>query len=182
MFSIIRLATFVALALTAITSSTGTAHAVPVTWTLHNVMFEDGAVATGSFVYDADTNIFSDIQITRSLGGSDLAHYAVSGSASSSVLIDFFDDLTFPLNGKERLIFVLEAAMTNAGGTIAILPDRFGWPISAQMTCDTPTCSMGPGQYVVAGGSIVAAPEPATLAILGGGLAWLGLLRRRHGG
>lgn len=30
------------------------AHAVPVEWTLNNVVFADGAVATGSFVFDAD--------------------------------------------------------------------------------------------------------------------------------
>ena len=39
------------------------AQAAPVLWTLNGVTFDDGAVATGSFVYDAVTNQYSAIQI-----------------------------------------------------------------------------------------------------------------------
>ena len=41
------------------------AEAVPLRWTLDGVIFRDGGTANGSFVYDADTNIFSDIDKIR---------------------------------------------------------------------------------------------------------------------
>lgn len=48
------------------------AHAVPVTWTLSNVLFSNdgpsGVTASGSFKYDADTNTFSDISVTTTQG------------------------------------------------------------------------------------------------------------------
>ena len=42
------------------------AHADPVTWTLDNAVFDDDGTATGSFVYDRDTNTYSDVSITTS--------------------------------------------------------------------------------------------------------------------
>jgi hypothetical protein len=41
----------------------GTAHAVPLTWTLQNVTFDDGGSANGSFDFDADTTSYSNIMI-----------------------------------------------------------------------------------------------------------------------
>jgi hypothetical protein len=46
----------------------GSASAVPVTWTLHQVVFQDGATASGSFTYDADTNTYSAINLTTTTG------------------------------------------------------------------------------------------------------------------
>jgi hypothetical protein len=46
----------------------GSASAVPVTWTLHEVVFQDGATASGSFTYDADTNTYSAVNITTTTG------------------------------------------------------------------------------------------------------------------
>jgi hypothetical protein len=43
--------------------SMSTAGAMPVTWDLEDVVFQNGETATGSFVYDADTNTFSNIDI-----------------------------------------------------------------------------------------------------------------------
>src|SRR5262252_1119650 len=39
-----------------------------VTWTLNNFTFDDGATATGTFVYDATTNTFSSINIVTATG------------------------------------------------------------------------------------------------------------------
>ena len=41
---------------------TGTASADPVTWTIDGI-FDDGGQVLGSFVYDADTETFSEIMI-----------------------------------------------------------------------------------------------------------------------
>src|SRR5262245_37663950 len=44
------------------------ANAVPLTWTLNNATFTDGGMATGSYMFDADTAAFSNISITTSGG------------------------------------------------------------------------------------------------------------------
>lgn len=44
------------------------AFAAPVTWTLNNVKTVGGVTVTGSFVYDADTNTYSNIDLTASNG------------------------------------------------------------------------------------------------------------------
>ena len=46
------------------------AQAAPVTWHLQDVVFDDGATASGSFVYDADTGNYSSIDITTTDSGS----------------------------------------------------------------------------------------------------------------
>ena len=43
-------------------------HAAPVTWVLEDVIFDDGAIATGSFVFDADINTVLDFDISVSGG------------------------------------------------------------------------------------------------------------------
>ena len=47
-----------------------TAFSAPVTWYLQNVAFDDGATASGSFVYDADTGNYSNVQSTTTDSGS----------------------------------------------------------------------------------------------------------------
>ena len=44
------------------------AHANPITWHLDGVAFDDGGTANGSFVYDADTNIYSDVSVVTTAG------------------------------------------------------------------------------------------------------------------
>ena len=53
----------------------GAATAAPVTWTFQDVVFDDGGVLTGSFVFDADApesdnNSYNDISITSTSGSS----------------------------------------------------------------------------------------------------------------
>ena len=59
--------------------ATVNAHAIPGVWTLDNVVFDDGGIATGSFVYDADLSNYSDVDITTT-DGADLmgSHYLYS--------------------------------------------------------------------------------------------------------
>jgi hypothetical protein len=46
----------------------GVSLADPLTWTLHNVTFTDGGVATGSFVFDSSTNTLVSYSISVSGG------------------------------------------------------------------------------------------------------------------
>jgi hypothetical protein len=44
------------------------AWAAGILWTLQGVQFDDGGTASGSFVYDPQTNTFSDVNITTTAG------------------------------------------------------------------------------------------------------------------
>ena len=45
-----------------------TVHAIPVHWTIDFAQFDDGGILTGSFVYDANINEYSSIDITTTDG------------------------------------------------------------------------------------------------------------------
>jgi hypothetical protein len=117
--------------------------AVPVTWTLSGVTFNDGGVATGSFVYDVDTNQFSAINLVTTTGslvsGATFSFDCQSpctGSAPTSVF-DLY--LTTPpsnnLTGTAALDLVFTPGLSNAGGTVTLQ--------GTQVTCSSATCSGG---------------------------------------
>lgn len=109
------------------------AQAVPIQWTLSGVVFEDdygGGVASGSFVYDADTGVFSAIQLTTTAGtpgtASCFASICLVGdtpcrypSNASTVVAS-----SSPDNGDLSNVFLLAmnfaSPLSNAGGLIAI--------------------------------------------------------------
>ena len=45
-----------------------TALAVPIEWTLADVTFDDGGTASGSFVHEADTGVYSNVRIVTTAG------------------------------------------------------------------------------------------------------------------
>lgn len=171
-----------------------TAMAAPVTWSLYGVTFEDGGVATGTFVYDADTNTFSAVNIVTSGGGLPGAVYTqaggVYGGAGLPVAANRIGVLTLsgPGVGQRTLNLDLVSGMTNAGGTIIVRPTA---AFSAEGTCGNPACSVvGAPVRGVWGGAVTSFPlPPATIPTLGewamilfglalGGLAALTVMRR----
>lgn len=150
-------------------------HAAPVTWQLSNLTFTDGGTATGSFVYDAAFNSFSNIAITTSTNGAFGANYAIPTGIGSAT---FFDTVVaFPLDGQFRLLFDLVAPMTDAGGVIAL---NLGAGISdVEGQCISDTCGAISAFRIIATGSVASIPEPATLALVGLALLGVASTRRR---
>ena len=97
------------------------AAAAPISWFLDGVTFDDGGTASGSFVYDASTNAFSNIAIATTAGSiRSGSPYSAPTGIGTATIADFVDpDLPVLPGVSERLILFLAAAMTDAGGTIS---------------------------------------------------------------
>lgn len=101
----------------------GSALATPVKWTLANVTFADGGTASGSFVFDADTNVFSAIDMTTISGtvvtGHTYAFTCSCGPGEGNTVL-FALTQAGDLANVPFLWLPFAAPMTNAGGMIAI--------------------------------------------------------------
>jgi len=157
-----------------------------VAWTLHGMLFSDGATASGSFVYDASTNTVSAVDITTTSGSlfegatyttvdpsftplpSDIGVVVLllpDFTASSALELEFFTSNTFAT--PENL--------TNAGGTVFTALNEF--------VCLNPACtSVNDLRGTIGDGTVtgtVSTPETSTLLLLAMGLPGLYILRRR---
>lgn len=170
------------------------AAADPVTWSLFGVTLEGGGTASGTFVYHADTNTFSAVNIVTSDGGLPGAAYTqaggVYGGAGLPVAANRVGVLTLsgPGVGQRNLNLDLVSGMTNAGGLIVIRPTS---AFSAEVTCaDAPCATAGAPLRGVTAGAVTSFPlPPATIPTLGewamilfgltlAGLAALTVMRR----
>ncbi|GAB2836810.1 hypothetical protein GCM10027276_44360 [Comamonas piscis] len=162
-----------------------TANAALVQWTLTNVQFVDGGTASGSYVFDAATNTFSQISIaTTGTEGVPAASYnntcnglncAMQSPVPAQFLI-FAPADTSDLTGKQVLAVDLQSAMTDTGGTIAINPPPEE-PEQPELTvalrtkafstiCPDSTCSIPGTMRFIASGEVVgrALAVPAAVA------------------
>ncbi len=165
-----------------------TAIAVPVEWTLNDVTFESGAVATGQFTYDADTRTFANVNILVSERGA-LGVFDISsppswnfGNAPGSELnlsVNWGLDPVNPIEGyvHDTLYFEFNSTLTNSGGVASISPGSYEYE----------SRSYGPspeGGYTlwtdnIVSGTVSAVPIPAAVWLFGSGLGLLGFVRRR---
>jgi hypothetical protein len=154
----------------------GSAAAIPVTWTFQDVVFDDGGVVTGSFIFDADrlptdNNSYTDISVIStdgsSLTGASFADCLFLCSSSTTVAFETPDRV-------QRLWIKLDEGMTNSGGTISLtqgcLPEPCG---SFEDTYPTT------GDRLIISGVITAVPVPAAVWLFGSALAGLGWFRRK---
>jgi hypothetical protein len=116
----------------------GSAQAIPVVWTLQDVAFDDGGTATGSYVYDADSNAYSDINVTSTAGtaytGESYTYVTGPRYAETFLLTPYSP--SSDLTGETTLVIFLADSMTNVGGTVQI---RGG----GEAICGSSNCSGG---------------------------------------
>jgi hypothetical protein len=157
-----------------------TANAIPVTWTLENVIFDDGGTAFGSYTYDATANTFSNISITTTgTGGVFSGTFYDDACNVSSCHPDLqglqviFEKL-FSADDIENIFSLrFEGPMTNSGGTLDL---KVGSDCSV-MSCEADFILRS---RTIVSGSVSAVPIPAAAWLFGSALAGLGWLRRKQ--
>jgi hypothetical protein len=160
----------------------GSAFSIPVTWTLQDAVFDDGGAATGSFVYDADHDVFSDNDINKTVGSVfNGEHYQHGTFFLTSVSLGVTTVDQPDLTGLPALAMFFTAGgfipMTNDGRTLFL--DTAG----GEGYCAVPDCSgaaLDRDLREFVSGSISAVPVPAAVWLFGSALAGLGWLRRKQ--
>ena len=142
------------------------------TWTLTDVITSDGATSSGSFVFNAGTGLYSNIDIVT-LAGTELP-----GATYSVVDADFFspDEVVVMANnsyaaGTPVMLMEFGADLTSAGGIVEMF--------AVEGYCNAGCTSFGSEDARELEGLVVTSPEPSLALLLGAGLLGLVPLRRK---
>ena len=111
----------------------------PRIWYLSNVTFGSGGSATGSFTFDPGTNLFTNINITTTVGTRSPATYAnmSSGLIADSTGTLFVTSGAANQAGLPGFSMFFATALTGAGGTSVVT--------GQEADCGDPGCSVPTG-------------------------------------
>jgi len=183
------------IALLALLLAPMTSFAIPVQWTLDGFLisnFQPGGTAEGSFVYDADTGVFSDIALTTT--GS------VTGGLSYTTVIDNAFYLSFYQAGASgddptialQLNGIFLSSLTNAGGVLTVNPETNVAFFAEYLCGGVNDCSQGFGfamtnwyawndtPSTLTGRAMTSVDEPGSLALFGAASLMALFVRRRR--
>jgi hypothetical protein len=159
--------------------------AVPVTWQVSNVVFDDGGTLAGTFIFDAATGAYSSIDLSSTAGTTILSdrHYGspYTPSPGNSSLMIAVADASLPLEGQDALVLTWGADLTDAGITTTVLPRTLGFSFEGYVN----NGSLPGLRNVISTGTVAAVtavPEPGTLAVAALALTALAATRRRKQG
>lgn len=179
-----------------------TASAIPVTWYLADVVFNDGGTASGSFIFDADVGSSLTLNVNgtgiTAPEGDFLSFNVVSTAGTSAPGSSYFDpnpaspgnfaffnmvpdDSLADFIGTPKIVADLLGPLTNLGGTVGINIAGF----SGEGVCGSSTCGSTSFQRRFISGKVTTSepvPEPATMLLFGAGaaaLAGAGARRRK---
>lgn len=127
--------------------------AVPVTWTLDGVILSDGGTASGSFVYDADTDTYSGTNIVSTSGSSLMGNsYAfVNPGNADATKLGLVSSSGPDFIGDQTIFLIFSSTLTNLGGTTGI-------STLLEATCGNSNCeALGAPIRTLASGSIIGA-------------------------
>ena len=140
------------------------AYAIPVEWSVDGLVRADGGTVSGSFVYDADTNTYSAINITTTTGpsppplpGETYSGFDPTTSDASGVIFERIQrgiSDAAALTGQNSLLFAFVPALTNAGGTVTPV-------VATEVNCDDASCGSSSNPVALIG-DIVGTPVSAS--------------------
>jgi len=117
----------------------GLAQADPVTWYLQEVQFTDGGVASGSFSYDEEKNVYADVAITTTAkhgyAGATYTYGSLLALFTPSATQVNFSQNKSPLPRDGNLLLAFSGPLTSAGGNVAIAT---GHSMSREGICIVP--------------------------------------------
>jgi hypothetical protein len=154
--------------------------AAVVTWTLEGVTFDDGTEVTGTFDYDADTDVYSNWNLQTQTGWLAGFNYNPESSAveafdSYSKHLEIYTSYGYPDIDRVFLLH-FASSLTNGGGTVEVTDTRpYCFPTSSSCEIDFID---NKGRRVT-GGRVSAVPIPAAVWLFGSALAGLGWFRRK---
>lgn len=167
------------LLLAALLASPFALNAAPVTWTINSLNLTDGATGGGSFVYDIDTGIYSNVNVFTTVGTTYPAQtYSFPYEFNSGAFPDSSleaTNVTGDLTGQNLLAIAFTGILSNAGGTLDVLA-------GAENLCHNSDCSQFDNIRFVTGGEIFgeAVPIPAAAYLFGSALIGLVAIKRKR--
>jgi hypothetical protein len=149
--------------------------AAPIVWTVQNAVFDDGGTLTGSFVYDADTESFYNVDLVTSVG----PKFPGVTFSDADLQLSCCDAITLEINsgegahlGDQFFLFYFEEWLTNSGGVVEIATS------SREAICLDNDCNYVDMRYITEG-AVAAVPIPSAVWLFGSALAFLGWIRRK---
>jgi len=148
-------------------------------WNYQDVKFDDGGTASGSFSYDADTGVYSSISISTTPGsrfpGSSYITY--DPMLSSPTQLWAFSPAPIPFSGLAVFDSVFSSPLTDAGGTIALVP---GNPVVGSEEAISDAGFSHITGIRTATGFVTSTPEPSTAVLIAMGLVAVGARSRKQ--